>query len=335
MAQSEDPVSEAERIDFLRSRGVEVDLAEERGKPKAAPSASGPPFSFVYIPADVHSAVASLEAPQTVGADVLPTLLAPSFSTDEAMDPETVVRETAGRVKNMMIGGNGAEQLRAPTAQTIQKMAMGGTCESYPLAQPTADNGWCAVRLYIDEVGALRKRPRNQRAEDLLEMAGQPGVKISGDAYVGRVSNANGNGGYPERNISFGVGEMAAGSEWAQTARADHHRKVQEAGHVEGENLKGGEGANHSWTQTDDDVEIRIKGAPQGKGAGKRVSVTYPKGEGLIVKVDSVQVAGFAKLFTNVVPDGCAWTLDGEEIVVTLEKAEQNMPWMELTLPGY
>ena len=54
MAQSEDPVSEAERIDFLRSRGVEVDLAEERGKPKAAPSTSGPPFSFVYIPADVE-----------------------------------------------------------------------------------------------------------------------------------------------------------------------------------------------------------------------------------------------------------------------------------------
>ena len=33
----------------------------------------------------------------------------------------------------------------------MQKLAAGGACEAYPLAQPSAANGWVGVRLYIDE----------------------------------------------------------------------------------------------------------------------------------------------------------------------------------------
>ena len=44
--------------------------------------------------------------------DALPSLLAPCFATDEAMDPATVMRETHARIKNMMLGGKGAEQQR-------------------------------------------------------------------------------------------------------------------------------------------------------------------------------------------------------------------------------
>ena len=38
-------------------------------------------------------------------------------------------------------------------------------------------------------------------------------------------------------------------------------------------------------------------------------------------------------LFARVTPDECAWTLDGGEVVVTLEKADSK-PWSEPTLPG-
>ena len=45
------------------------------------------------------------------------------------------------------------------------------------------------------------------------------------------------------------------------------------------------------------------------------------------------QVLFLNPLFARVTPDECAWTLDGGEVVVTLEKADSK-PWSELTLPG-
>ena len=117
---------------------------------------------------------------------------------------------------------------------------------------------------------------------------------------------------------------------------------------------------------------MRVKGGPQGKGAAKRVGVSYGSGDRLEVKVDGSvvrhaqgyrldtgyrleatvvdggvvrhtqhanpssnpeQVLFLSQLFARVTPDDCAWTLDSGEVVVTLEKVDAK-PWSELTLPG-
>uniref|UniRef100_A0A7S3S9T9 Uncharacterized protein n=1 Tax=Emiliania huxleyi TaxID=2903 RepID=A0A7S3S9T9_EMIHU len=199
-ADDEDPPrTEAERLAYLRSRGVEVELAEERqSHPPPAAGGAGRAFTFVRIPAEPTVAV-SLEsaAAPSGGGDVLPGLLAPRFADDGVMDDATVARETAGRLRNMVAGGapGAAEALRAPSAETVQKLAAGGACEAYPLAQPSAANGWVGVRLYIDEVGALRSRPRNARAEALALAAGLSGLAIHGDVYVSRCARREGGGG--------------------------------------------------------------------------------------------------------------------------------------------
>lgn len=330
MADDDDTRTPEERIAYLRSHGVEVDLAEERAsRAPAAPVPGAPSFTFVHIPADVNTPIASLEGVRGSG-DVLPSLLAPCFASDEVMDPAVVMRETHGRIKNMMLGGgSGADALRAPSAQEIQKQAAGGACEAYPLAPASEDNGWHAVRLYLDEVGALRSRPRNRRAEDLAAAAGLSDLSFHGDVYVGRCKR----GEKGEHNISFSVDELATSSEWVMQARKAHDRLAHEMGHGDSEHLAKGSGDRYSWTQTDEDLEVRVQGAPEVKGAAKRVSVSYGRGESLTVMIDSVVVLGIVRLFDRVTPDECSWSLDKGEVVITLEKADPR-PWTDLALPG-
>ena len=111
--------SSADSIAYLRERGVEIDLPEERaaGKKPQATIPGAPPFAFVHIPADSNTPVASLEATPAVG-DVLKSLLAPCFASDEAMDPEVVMRETSARVAAAVIRYAGQNHLGRPIPET-------------------------------------------------------------------------------------------------------------------------------------------------------------------------------------------------------------------------
>ena len=61
--------------------------------------------------------------------------------------------------------------------------------------------------------------------------------------------------------------------------------------------------------------------APQRNGAQPLTSCTFAAGS-------------FEKLFAKVTPDDCSWTLDGEHIVITLEKAVAGRPWAGLVPLG-
>lgn len=343
----EPPLPDAEaRIDWLRERGVTVELAEDLLKPKVAkaPPAAEPggeprdTFGFVRIPADSNEPVAPLTAEADATCDVLQALLAPFFADDAAMDADTVTRETASRLKGMVLGGQ-CGALKAPSATEIHRLARGGACEAYPLSRASEDNDERVVRLYIDEVGALRARPRNRRAEELAEAAGLAGLSIHGDAFVGRCArNRYGMG--VESNVDFPVSDLARDAAWVREACKDHTESAQRAGHGATEHLASGAEAGdadgrgaYTWTQTDDDVEVRVAGAPEGRGAAKRVDVAYGRGDTLVVKIDKEAVLCVAKLFDRVTPDDCAWTLDKGTVVVTLEKA-QPRAWASLHLPS-
>uniref|UniRef100_A0A7S3WBL3 Uncharacterized protein n=1 Tax=Emiliania huxleyi TaxID=2903 RepID=A0A7S3WBL3_EMIHU len=301
-ADDEDPPrTEAERLAYLRSRGVEVELAEERqSHPPPAAGGAGRAFTFVRIPAEPTVAV-SLEsaAAPSGGGDVLPGLLAPRFADDGVMDDATVARETAGRLRNMVAGGapGAAEALRAPSAETVQKLAAGGACEAYPLAQPSAANGWVGVRLYIDEVGALRSRPRNARAEALALAAGLSGLAIHGDVYVSRCARREGGGG-GEANVDFGLEELAPDSAWAAAARRENGAAA--AAHGGGDHFAGGDSGSYAWSQTEEEVEVCVRGAPSGRGAAKRVGVAYGRGRSLRVCFDGKVAVELPELFDAV-----------------------------------
>ncbi|KAL1504165.1 hypothetical protein AB1Y20_010574 [Prymnesium parvum] len=222
----------------------------------------------------------------------------------------------------MFVGGVGAP-VATPSAAAIQREAAGGRCESYPLTPPSADPAHAAVRLYIDEIGALRGRPRNVRAEQLAQAAGLAGLAIHGDAYVGRCGAAH--------NLDFRLGELAHDSAWVAQARAANLRRAAEASLGETEHLPGGgdEAGPYSWTQTDEDVEVRVRCGLEGKGAARRVKVGFGSGASLTVAVDGKKVLSFEKLFARVLPDECNWTIDGEHVVISMEKADHK-PWAGL-----
>ena len=317
------PEEMAAKIEWLRSSGVEVDLPEERGLKGQAATPSGPPFSYVHLPADINSPVVEISARSGESGDVLKGLLAPVFATEESMDPETVARAAAVQMQRLVVGGSIAEgkKLEMPSADVISQNALGGVCETYPLVNASQDNGWIAVRLYIDEVGALRARPRNKRAEDLASAVGLTGLAIHGDAFIGRCAR---DGMGREMNQNFRVGDLAHNSDWVSQARMAHMRRAAEEGHGDTEHLASGSDAagRYTWTQTDEDVEVRVHGAPNGRGAAKRVAVSYGGGGSLRVKVDGVELLAVDKLFARVTPDDCSWSLDGDHVVVTLEKAD-------------
>mmetsp|Transcript_66715 Transcript_66715/g.139273 ORF Transcript_66715/g.139273 Transcript_66715/m.139273 type:complete len:346 (-) Transcript_66715:23-1060(-) len=334
-------MDEKERIAYLRERGVEISLPEERAKEaeeaaKAASAASeteggatGSTFSFVHIPADINQPVSVLEAKAAPSGDVLKTLLAPAFDSNESMDAETVARETAGRLKNMLVSGNlgAAGEVKAPSAEEVQKQAQGGVCEAYPLSRP--NNKSESIHAYIDEVGALRGRPRNKRLEDLARSAGLADLPFHGDGYIGRVSRAGG----VERNVNFTLEELSSSSPWVQEAAATHRQVAAEQGHGSDEHLASGDAGTYAWNQTDEEVEVKFRSAvPDGANAKKRIGVSYGRGDKLCLKVDGNIVVELSPLFAKVVPDDCTWSLDGSDIVVTMTKADSRA-WVELLLP--
>lgn len=356
--KDDEPFDAEKSMAFLRAHGVEVETHEERVAKAAAAAAAastpppedGTPFTYVKIPAETTSPIVELMGLRPAsGGDVLPTLLAPAFASDASMDQETVARETASRMKGMVLGGSdtvNGKPVEAPSADALQGMARGGVVEAWPLAPADEANGHRAVRFYIDEVGALRGRPRNARAEALAAAVGLGGVSIHGDAYVGRCGPVATAAAKREANVDFPLADMAHDASWVGLARQSHSQRAHEARLGDDEHLaSGGDGAGglYSWTQTDDEVEVRVlRGIPEGKAAKKRVTVSYGKGgDALIVSVDKESVFRVEKLFSRVSPDECSWSVEsggkgsdgGGVLVVSMEKGEAR-PWAELALPG-
>lgn len=293
-------------IEYLRARGVEVETREDREAAKLPkpPLPGGVEFTYVKVPAELTEPVTEHTAMQTEGDCLLTQVLAPRFADDGSFDQDTVTRETAQRMKGMLVGGAAPDGgVKAPDASTIQAMAASGSVERYPLVPTGAESGE-RVALYIDEVGALRKRPRNARAEALADSAGLSGLSIHGDAYVGRFAEGPG----PERNVSFSAPELVPSAPWVGAARAAHTKLAAQQGHGATEHLAGGEDVEggFSWSQTEEDVEVRVAGGPEGTGAAKRVQVRYGGGSSLSVHLDGAELLLLPKLFDRVTPDDCS-----------------------------
>ena len=184
------------------------------------------PFTFVRLPADCHIPIEEETGFEIGTGDVLPTLLSPLFKSSKALDPETVARESAARVKEMKniaaaqarsdsnsqaddSTADSTQGVSMPSESELDRQAKMGVCEAWPLLTASEQSGWLAVKLYIDEVGALRRRDRNARAEALCAAVGQRDLTIHGDAYVGRIEHY-GRFHCDERNVDFAMHELCA-----------------------------------------------------------------------------------------------------------------------------
>lgn len=306
-------------------------------------------FTFVRLPVDCARPIEVQNGFDMGEGDVLLPLLAPFFRSEACLDQATVEATSAARYEEMRAHAAGGSDQPAgpmPPSAEMERQAKLGVCEAWPLAAGSAKNGWETVKLYIDEVGALRKLPRNPRAEALAEAVGQA-VSIYGDAYVGRCRL---HGKYREReeNVDFGAAELASNAAWVLRERGQRAsrpdiedleaQKAQAAQSKAEPPMASGadELGRYTWTQTAEDLEVRVRSVvPDGprSAAKKAIQVSYGGGQSLTIDVKGATLLRIKTLASRVSNDDCSWTIDGRDLVLSMEKLEHR-PWMDLSCPG-
>eukprot|EP00601_Ochromonadales_sp_CCMP2298_P027577 CAMPEP_0173289902 /NCGR_PEP_ID=MMETSP1143-20121109/11268_1 /TAXON_ID=483371 /ORGANISM="non described non described, Strain CCMP2298" /LENGTH=225 /DNA_ID=CAMNT_0014228905 /DNA_START=22 /DNA_END=695 /DNA_ORIENTATION=+ len=166
-----------ERIEWLRGRGVEIEIPAERRKVTEIKDKRY--VKIVKIPADESKPYTECTIPVEAGraGDQLPSILRIFFNQGgvKLADVQTAAsKQFANQELNV-------------SQKTIDKMGQEGSVEAFPLAHPSARNDNCRVCLYLDEVGQLKGLPPNPRAAKLASLCGFKDVPLVGDMFIGRV----------------------------------------------------------------------------------------------------------------------------------------------------
>ena len=197
------------------------------------------------------------------------------------------------------------------------------------------------MNLYLDEIGALKKLPGNRRASELASLCGfGAGVPFFGDIFIGRVRTTSGG---RVLNVDFALEDTRPGAEWLRAAAAQNRAQqtleapFRGAG-VSAEELRdvSGEGEGYTWEQEDEEVVVTVP-VPAGT-RGKQCKIAISKRS---VSVDLTLPASakgdFKKLtlplYAAVVAGESMWSVDGENVVLTLIKVSEDEIWPALICP--
>eukprot|EP00980_Cylindrotheca_fusiformis_P028919 scaffold22677_cov139-Cylindrotheca_fusiformis.AAC.3 len=336
-----------EREDWLRERGVTIEHPNQgsanetaNGVTSVIEQISGVKISedtipFVCIPQDESKQIFELQLPISLtkakAGDCLPDYVKPYFAADHKTIDATLLKEQA---KKQFAGGDlsGLADTNISTA-AMNAAAAKGSVETFPLVHPADTNGFEGVYMYLDEVGLLKKLPNNNRATAIAATCGfHPPPNFYGDIFVGRVKSKP-----VIQNIGFEAKDTDRGAEWMQRATAENLAWQQEVNKVTNRKETqpaaiGTEGnaaveVNFSWTQDEEEIEITVplsdidKSMVQVSFLSRKVVVEYNKQE--LVSID---------LYSGVDVDGCTWTIDGSNIVITCEKAGGGSMWPRIQL---
>lgn len=326
-----------ETIDFLRSRGVEISLPEEREQAEKAaeavrnltldtPGTRG--FKYVRIPADDSQPLEELTAvvysdERGVG-DQMPDLLVPLFRGGH-VDSEALKHST---LQQMSQQAGDASLLDRMTPDLIAQQ--GGAAEKFRLSD--------TVQMYLDEIGSLKRLPPNARASAMAAQCGYgAGVPFCGDMYISRIS-APLSADPGAINVDFTVADMSPESPWLRTAAQENlAHQAQHGGGVGGMSAEelataGGKGDGYTWSQDETEVEVILE-VPEGTGK-KEVKAQFKPGSFKVAVASKGFEASF-ELFSKVSSDDCTWTwLDARQIAITMEKATEGESWLALVKEG-
>jgi len=340
-------MSMEERLAYLRSRGVEIDpIIDKSGEKKPARreekdykknSSSMYIVTYVKIPCDAALPMIEETAELKDGEhkDALKEYLGSRFYASVDLDEATVERESRTQISNMVTSHN----LAAPSTDTIRNIAKNrpSIAEAYPLSNPTSENNYIAVKMYIDEIGALRKRPRNTRAESVAaECAGLESLHFCGDVYIGCIQAGG-------RNHDFTLADIKPDAKWAINARCQHSTTYQQMSQ-DAASMRSGQHDSYTWTQTDEDLEIRVRipsellqfhqqlqksndephMKPPPPPIKKSIRLSLGKGDSLLLNLNGAPLLHCPRLFNKVSVDDASWTLDDNNttVVLSLEKLE-------------
>ena len=240
-----------------------------------------------------------------------------------------------------------------------QAQADHASCEIMALSIPLPGNNYRAVSLYASDYGCDARQ--NPRATQLVTACGHSIPEpIRGDVFVGR---AHDNEAFEWERVDFAVEDADSTADWCRVARTSgggggHGGSAsslsslvqQQLGAAQGKAppqivgpssnasaLYGMDGSAPvteswgSWTQSSDEVELKLSVPPQTKS--KDCRITFKRNQLVVALDNDIKVQG--TLFGAVIPDDCTYTLEntanGRELCITLTKADEGTTWSWLT----
>lgn len=296
--------------------------------------------NFVYIPQDESKPLANLLLPADFTAahpgDALPEYIKPFFADSKRIDSQLLQEQTAklkGSHHPALQGG--VVDPNTISAAALQSVTSQGSVETFCLVHPADTNDHRGVYLFLDEVGLLKRLPPNMRATQLAVQCGyHPPPKFYGDMFVGRVQTKP-----TMTNVSFTTEDAVTSAVWMQRAVAENVAWQQAMGEATGKasQVQGTEGQEvttdaYAWTQTDDELELRVKSSDASANFEKnQLKVRFQRNFVLVEYQGSTLLR--LELYGRLDTEGSTWTLDdgGTTLVVTCEKEAEAL-WPRLLL---
>mmetsp|Transcript_11322 Transcript_11322/g.20809 ORF Transcript_11322/g.20809 Transcript_11322/m.20809 type:complete len:400 (-) Transcript_11322:121-1320(-) len=333
---------------------------------------SGEGIKFVYIPHDTSQPISTINLPKRLvdalgpAGDIIPTYVKAFFADGKSID-ETLFKDQAGK-QNLLSGdiekfaaasskdnqdkSSPANPAAKLTSAAITNAAAGGSVETFPLVRPSSTNNHRGVSIYLDEVGLLKHLPNNKRASTLAQQCGfVPAPNFYGDVFVGRVLSKNSlhNIDIEKEDIIDSTKEWLRrapheNTAWQQTLNEVTGRKGEvqpnhagtEGVAVQVESKDGDKGCSYTWIQNGEEVELTVhlsKKVGEGQKVNKAMIKVAFQLQKITVKYDKETVLE-VKVYSKLDVDGCTWTLDKGNLVVTGEKASEGEIWPRLELSG-
>ena len=325
--EEEAALTSEERIEWLRARGVLIDLSASekalRSKSKEETeeetnSDTMTSVSIVMIPANDKEPCEEINIrikKDGVGDQVLLDLKK-VFATHDSIDTSKLQETASKQFGNM--------DLKVKES-TISKIAQEGNVEVFALARPHQDNGMKAVNIYLDEAGQLKNLPSNSRATAIANLCGFKNVPFVGDVFIGRLQVL------PNciKNISFHLSEISSDAAWLKGVEAQNYSYGVATNQVamDTDLLKktGGVNAedNYKWDEDEATLDISITKPEMIRTTKDLVVKFHSKSMSLASKDQSWSLN--IPLLRSVSVDDCTWTMNEKTIEISLEKTTEGI----------
>jgi hypothetical protein len=326
MAESDADLSMEERVQWLRDRGVEVDLNEKPHKMNADEQPINENMSsltLVMIPANDKESCEEIRIriSKDKSGDQLSVALKSIFASNDDID-HTLLQEKAMKQFGNM-------DMRV-SESTVNKVAHEGNVEVFTLSRPIEVNTFQGVNIYLDEAGQLKRLPPNTRASAIASLCGYKDVAFAGDVFLGRIKVSSMG---IVSNIDFRLNEISSDALWIKGVEAQNYafgvRTNQVAMDTDLVTKSGGEDKEkgYTWDEDDSTIDISIT-KPSQISTARDLAVKFSS---RLVKLSSKD-GGWVlelKLKDSVSVDDCTWTLSSSHIEVSLEKTSKGV-WFQL-----
>lgn len=325
-----DDLDEEQRIQYLRDRGIQIEIPGERKKTSSRIDKNASVI-VVRIPCDTTKKYeeVALDFDMGQGGDQLMDGLRPFFSSSStnSFNMEALQKTLKEQYGNQDVEVSQSALLRASE--------LGGV-ENFPIDHPSPENKMNGVKIYLDEASQLKNLPANQRATALAASCGFKDVPFSGDVFIGR-TRMQSNG--VIRNVDFKLEDMDTSTEagaWIRGAENRNYEHNSQLGKIDmnGSSREPVEGENQSlgftWTETDETMDVTFSlpdSVPDLVKPSKQISVKFSSKQLTVSKIaESNEVLLKLDLFDSVDVDGCTWTGSGPRAIeISLEKNDQKL----------